>query len=388
MPPYLAGREAETREFVKLLTQEPILQNLILTGLRGLGKTVLLETFKPLALDQGWVWVGTDLSESSSVTEASLSTRLLADISVVTSSVPVKLETIRTAGFVPGTQDIVHALDYATLSSIYNETPGLVVDKLKRLLELLWMIVAGVSKRGIIFAYDEAQNLGDHAQRHEYPLSVLLDVFQSIQRRTIPCMLILTGLPTLFPRLVEARTYTERMFHIISLDRLNERDSAEAIIKPIKDSGCPLELSPQSVQHIYSITRGYPYFIQYVCREAFDIWVLQSESGQRLTDIPLDDIMRKLDYDFFAGRWARATDRQRDLLGVIAQLQNSADEFTVQEIVERSKALLDRPFSSSHVNQMLASLGDSGLVYKNRWGKYSLAVPLLDEFIRRQWPYD
>lgn len=60
MPPHLAGREREHAEFDQLLRQDPVLKNLILTGLRGVGKTVLLETFKPRAVAAGWHWVGTD----------------------------------------------------------------------------------------------------------------------------------------------------------------------------------------------------------------------------------------------------------------------------------------------------------------------------------------
>ena len=71
-PPYLAGRQQETAEFLRLLKQDVILENMVLTGLRGVGKTVLLDTFKPLAMEQGWAWVGTDLSESSSITEERL----------------------------------------------------------------------------------------------------------------------------------------------------------------------------------------------------------------------------------------------------------------------------------------------------------------------------
>ena len=62
MPPYLAGRQGEIDEFRKLLRQEAVLENMVLTGLRGVGKTVLLETLKPIALNSGWLWVGTDLS--------------------------------------------------------------------------------------------------------------------------------------------------------------------------------------------------------------------------------------------------------------------------------------------------------------------------------------
>ena len=95
-------------------------------------------------------------------------------------------------------------------------------------------------------------------------------------------------------------------------------------------------------------------------------------------------LTRKLDADFFAGRWARATDRQRALLSVISRLENCDDEFTVQEVVEKSRRTLDKPFSSSHTNQMLAALAAQGLVFENRHGRYSFAVPLLGRFIRRQ----
>lgn len=87
--------------------------------------------------------------------------------------------------------------------------------------------------------------------------------------------------------------------------------------------------------------------------------------------------------DFFEGRWARLTDRQRDLLTVIARLENSAAEFTVQEIVACAKTH-NQNFSSSHVNQMLNTLFNKGMVFKSRHGKYVLAVPLLDEYIRRR----
>src|SRR4051794_26422416 len=86
MPPYLAGRVHEMDEFRRLLKQKVVLENLVLTGLRGVGKTVLLESFKPMAIQEGWVWVGADLSESASISEASLVTRLLADLATVTST--------------------------------------------------------------------------------------------------------------------------------------------------------------------------------------------------------------------------------------------------------------------------------------------------------------
>ena len=126
MPPYLAGREHEIREFEKLLEQRVILQNLILTGLRGLGKTVLLETFKPMAIRAGWLWAGTDLSESTSISEDSLATRLLTDLSVVTSSIPISVLEHTKVGFTAETEHAVMTLSYPFLKNLYDGTSGLV----------------------------------------------------------------------------------------------------------------------------------------------------------------------------------------------------------------------------------------------------------------------
>ena len=264
------------------------------------------------------------------------------------------------------------------LERIYNSRPGLPSDKLKAVLEVIWSVMESRGERGLVFAYDESQNLSDQALKDEYPLSLLLDVFQSIQKKGVPFLLVLVGLPTLFPKLVEARTYTERMFRVIFLDSLSEADSRDAILRPIDDASCPVKLTEESIQMIVNITGGYPYFIQFVCREVYDAFV------QGITEVPLDSITRKLDSDFFAGRWARATDRQRDLLVVVSCLDHSNAEFTVQEVVAKSKDILEKPFSPSHVNQMLVALATAGLIYKNRHGKYSFAVPLLGRFIRRQ----
>lgn len=386
MPPYLAGREEETKEFRKLIEQETILKNLVLTGLRGLGKTVLLETFKPMAMEAGWLWAGTDLSESTSISEENLAIRLLTDLSVVLSSlVTRKLEKQDGIGFASEKVQVDITLNYASLKAKFDATPGLVLDKLKGVLEGIWPFVEANNRRGIVFAYDEAQNLADHASKDQYPLSLLLDLFQSLQRKGYRFMLALTGLPTLFPKLVEARTFAERMFTIVFLNPLNEKETSDAIRKPIQKEGCPISISTESVRDIWGITRGYPYFIQYVCREVFDVWVQAVDAGQKPPGVPLNDIMRKLDTDFFSGRWAKATDRQRQLLAVIAELPDCDSEFTVQEIVETpANAHAEKPFSSSHINQMLVSLADAGLIYKNRYGKYSFAVPLLPDFIKRQ----
>lgn len=366
-----------------MLEQRPILTNLVLTGLRGVGKTVLLETFKPIAISQGWLWAGTDLSESASVSEESIALRILADLAPLVANVVVAETEQRSIGFAPNKETVPLRLDFSLLKRVYDRTPGLVSDKLKVVLELVWASLKQTNVRGVVLAYDEAQNLGDQADRHQYPLSLLLDVFQSIQKRELPFMLVLTGLPTLFAKLVEARTFAERMFHVTVLRRLNDAESRDAILKPIQQQGCPVRFSEPAVVEIVRHSGGYPYFIQFLCREMFDSYLQQKASGTINPTVTVQQTVRKLDSDFFAGRWNRVTDRQRELLAVVAVLPNCDDEFTVQEIVEQSKKL-PKPFGASHVNQILGKLAENGLVYKNRHGRYSFAVPLLGDFIRQQ----
>lgn len=160
-PPYLAGREEEKKKFLKFLEQDVIMENMILTGLRGTGKTVLLDSFKPLAIADGWKWCGTDLSESASISEDNIVKRLLADLSVVTSSIAVGKEEFRRVGFVDNTESVELKLNYGTLLQAYEQTPGLVSDKLKFVLELAWGFLKKSGAKGLVFAYDEAQKLSD-----------------------------------------------------------------------------------------------------------------------------------------------------------------------------------------------------------------------------------
>ncbi len=405
VPPYLAGRKKEAQEFTNLLRQDTVLENMILTGLRGVGKTVLLESFKPIALQHKWAWAGTDLSESASISEDNLAIRLLTDIAVITSTIIIGRSEKAPLGFErqPDVQE--YRLDYHTLKHLYETSPGLVADKLKFVLEFAWEHFRHTGRKGIVFVYDEAQNLADHKKDKQYPLSVLLDVFQTLQRKGIPFMLLLTGLPTLFPKLVDTRTYSERMFHVVMLHRLTKEESREAILRPLKNN--KIAFGTEVVDAIIKYSGGYPYFIQFLCREIYDalvdahklqlvtrnpntaqpiafIQIMLKADPNNPQWVPFTAIIQKLDTDFFSGRWAKATDRQRELLMVIAALEHSNEEFTVQEIVQRSQQLTEHPFSGSQVNQMLSSLSNAGLVYKNRHGKYSFAVPLFADFIKRQ----
>ena len=167
------------------------------------------------------------------------------------------------------------------------------------------------------------------------------------------------------------------------LSRLEDADAREAIIKPIELTQSPLSFSKPTIEKILKNSNGYPYFIQFICKEVFDAWIAKMSYGE-IPSVQMQAIVAKLDQDFFAPRWARATDRQQDFMKVVATLENSDEEFSVQEIVGASRTTLQKGFTPSHATQILQALAEKGLMYKSRRGGYSFAVPLLSQFIRRQ----
>ncbi|MEK7124469.1 MAG: ATP-binding protein, partial [Patescibacteria group bacterium] len=331
---------------------------------------------KPLTVKKRWLWTGTDFSESASVSENSLAIRVLTDLALITSNISAARPPQNRRSF--GIDDEIKHLDFDFLLNIYTSTPGLTSDKLKGVFEKIWPYIKEQGYVGVVFAYDEAQILDDHAKEKEYPLSVLLEVFQSIQKKEIPFLLVLTGLPTLQPHLIEARTYSERLFHVLILDKLSQKESEEAILKPIYNH--PLKFDDNSVKLIVETSGGYPYFIQFICKEVYDIFFQKIDSGEK-PFVPIATIIQKLDNDFFAGRWTKTSDRQKELIMVIVTLKK--DEFGVQEIAKQSEKILKNPFKESWINQMLATLIEAGLIYKGKRGSYSFAVPLFEKYILR-----
>lgn len=219
-PPDPAGRGREIEQFEKLLEQDDvILQNPLLTGPGGAGKTALMETFRTCARRRGWVWVGTDLAAAAGLTEERLAARLLADLAVATSGWTVTAERTSGMGFAPRFEEREIRATRGVLREIFNGTPGLMQDKLKKVVALAGQWAREQGFRGIVFGCAGAQTLCDQDLAEEFPLALLLSVFQSVQRAGIPAMLLLAGLPELPLKLAEVRTFSERMFRVIPLTR-------------------------------------------------------------------------------------------------------------------------------------------------------------------------
>ena len=92
-------------------------------------------------------------------------------------------------------------MHYTFLIQYFDSQPGLNADKLKATLELIWKAVQDTGKEGVVLAYDEAQVVQDRKDKDQFPLAMLLETFQSLQRKSCRFLLLLTGLPTLFPQI-------------------------------------------------------------------------------------------------------------------------------------------------------------------------------------------
>ena len=382
-PPVLAGRGREQAHFRRLLRQDFSTENILITGLRGFGKTVLLDDLRLMAEQEGWLWVGNDLSESSALSEERLALRILTDVANA-------LSKVLSASSRPG-QTSHHAQPpeadpdtFQALKAKYESSPGLPSDKLKTVLSRLGSVLAKADTRGIALAYDEAQCLCDRAERDEYPMSMLVETISSLQKNegVTPCLLILSGLPQLFDALTSARTYTERMFHVMQLERLSRRDTATALATPLKDLMPPLNCSEQLLAKTVNLSGGYPYLIQFFGKELVDA-ILRNGGYLDADEFPSPDVMDRLDSGLFAARWNRTTDKQRSWLKLIATREKGQfNDFSAQEILETDENI--NGFDNSQANQLMLALCDRGLLYRTRHGRYAFTVPMSEIMILRR----
>ncbi|MCL2713612.1 MAG: ATP-binding protein [Alphaproteobacteria bacterium] len=382
-PIFLAGRVDEQRAFArvldkllnKALEERSWTGNILITGEAGIGKTALLAEFRRLVLEHQFLWIGSAWTEAAAVAEKDVAERLMVDLAVALAPIVCSGGDEVRAG--------VSVLD--DLHRIYNAEPGFASDRLKAVLGQVAEIISRAGRRGIVVAFDDAQNLADSTERQQFPLSLVCDVLANLQRRDPGCrfLLIMAGRPALPALLRDARNSTESMFQSLTLHRLTESETRDAIQETMARSGSTLTFPETVVACITEESKGHPFLIQYICRETFDAWLGTIGAGA-VPFVPMREIAAKLDLDFFAPQWNRATGRQQIFLQVIATLEHAEGGFSLQDITSASHNLLRRPFTPSHAIQMLGHLTGKGLIHRNGRGAYCFAVPQLTGFIRRQ----
>lgn len=377
---FLAGRDKPLRRFERTLQAAPELPaNIKLTGLRGVGKTVLLKEFDQRAVDLGWltsrVQVEPRHNQSDSLTSlvisqaerAILQASRSARVRAAVAGVVTKARGLVTASY----EDIKFALDGSA-------------EHTASMAEALYDAATAADasgREGYILMLDEAQVLRDDRNpAGDHPLSLLIATVNSLQDAGLPIGLVLCGLPTLKANLLKARTYTERMFRGEEISRLtgppDGSDAIEAFVKPLEGTG--VSADPSLIERVVEEVEGYPYFIQ--------IW--GAELWDAATDADLDvfddalldqvepDIYDRLDSDFYSTRVDSLTPAEQDLLMATAK----CDYPPLRTATIRNHS----PKTDSNVNVLMGRLSDQGVVYRIQKGVYEYTAPKFHDYLRRR----
>ncbi len=370
MPPYLAGRADEILWFERSLTSALSLpQNLVLSGIRGTGKTVLLRKFEEICTKKKWLFVRREFNNKLNQ-EGEFLNAILTDVIAKTKGISLTKKLKKPLiGFGRGYKEDIEGDFISVLAQKYKGPLG---DRLEDILKDTHEAIIEAGYNGLVFLYDEFHFVEDAKIADNFPLSLLLESFSHVQQEGFRYYLVLSGLPQLFPNLVKAKTYAERMFTVKGIENISKEASQKAIMLPLKNSD--INFTNELTEALVEETQGYPYFLQF-----YPYHLIQNIPKKKigLKDFkemyPL--LLKELDESFFAGRFNRASDNEQKILLSMARL---SPEIRFSEL--REKAKIDK----NYLNQILISLMEKGLIFRVGRGKYRFTLPLLEKFLLRK----
>lgn len=380
-PAYLAGRDASIRRFRSVLRAAPEQPaNMRLTGLRGVGKTVLLGEFQRVAETDGWAAASLELQPAYNQSET-LATALARVAEGVREGLS-RIERIKKAVGTTARKGGTLGLTWGEFSVTYTpQTEAEREDLTRALFEVIEMAVEK-GRKGFVLLLDEAQVVRDRDREGEHPLSLLISSVVALQRRELPLGLVLCGLPTLTGNLLRARSYTERMFRGDEIGSLETADARDAFSQPLKataeNGDVTVHADDDLVQKVIEEVEGYPYFIQLWGAELWDAAEIAETNrlSLKLLDAARQDIYRRLDFDFYEPRLSTLTPAEQDLL-----LSSAACDYpplTVSNLNETSDK------SAKNVNVLLGRLVESGVLYRIRKGQYEYTAPKFRDYLVRR----
>lgn len=377
-PLHLAGRDQPMRRFAAMLRAAPEQPaNMRLTGLRGVGKTVLLGEFQAIAERSDWASAVLEFQPGHNREDSMVSTLLsIAHDSKLRLSRIERIKkavggAVRNAGTL-GVGWNEFQVTYDPMAEQQRE------DITKALFEVVEMAVEN-GRNGFVLLLDEAQVVRDETKRMgEHPLSLLISSIVALQRREIPLGLVLCGLPTLTGNLLKARSNTERMFRGEEIASLEEADAREAFEQPIAESGADVSAEPDLVSRVIDEVEGYPYFIQLWGAELWDAAEIAGVDHltTELLDAARPDIYRRLDLDFYNPRVETLTPAEQDVL-----LGTADSEYPPLVVAKLNDAINKTP---ANVNVLLGRLVDAGVLYRLRKGEYDYTAPRFRDYLLRR----
>ena len=375
-PPELAGRDAILEQAHVLLgrvrAKRPE-KSLLLTGLRGVGKTVLLNEIERMAREGSYRTILVEAHEGKSLAVLLMPhlRRLLFELDrLAGAGNKVKRGLAVLKSFVGAIKVSVGEIDIGI--DIEPEQGAADSGDLEVDLPGLFTAVAeAAEERGVAVAIliDEIQYFSTTE------LSALIMAMHKMQQRQLPLVLIGAGLPILPGLAGESKSYAERLFAFPDVGPLAELDAAKALREPIEAAGESIE--PNAVTEIFQLTKGYPYFLQ---EWGYQAWNHTASSPITFQDVSgtSDVVVKRLDENFFRVRFDRLTPREKQYLRAMAEL--GAGPCRTGDIADLLKAKI------TTLGPVRASLIKKGMVFSPSHGEMAFTVPLFDEFMRRAMP--
>jgi hypothetical protein len=375
-PPELAGR-AELRETVRIALERVRLglptKSILMVGLRGVGKTVLLDRMRDDAEASGIQTVRIEAPESRSL-PALLAPQLRQALLRMSRNAAAKALAERAlralAGFAGALKikydDIEVGLDF-------DPEPGLADngDLEHDLQALMETVGAAAQKAGtaLVLFIDELQYV------EEEQLAALITALHRAAQRRLPIVLVGAGLPQLRGQMGRAKSYAERLFDFPEIGALTTEAARTAIAKPAHDQGVAFD--EDALKSIVQETRGYPYFLQEWGKHA---WDTADASPITFDDVQLGSkaAVAALDESFFRVRFDRLTPLEKKYLRAMAEL--GPGPHRSGDIAEK----LGRKVTSLGPtrNQLISK----GMIWSPNHGDTAFTVPLFDEFMHRIMP--
>lgn len=374
-PAALVGRDEQRTSWTTALARVAAgrgERSMVLYGLRGVGKTVLLVDLQTTAEDAGWIVGYAEAGAGKSLRE------MLADalqLPLADLARPSAGQKIRTAlkTFLSFNASVTSEGTWAFGLDLDGDAGGgadsgaLDLD----LSKVVRDVAAAAADEGVGLALliDEAQDLSVEE------LTALCSIAHMVSQRGWPVLIALAGLPSLPVQLAEAKSYAERLFSYHPVRELAGHDARAAIVEPALEQ--KVSWDDDAVMHVVDTTGGYPYFLQEYGQSA---WEQADPAGDTINFANAQAggliALRDLDNGFFRVRWERATPKEREYLQAMA-VEGDAGSSSG----EVAKRLGKKPTA---LGPTRANLISKGLVYAPEHGKIAFTVPRMADFINRQ----
>jgi hypothetical protein len=372
-PPALTGRDQEIQAYeilIDRLKNGVAGQSMIITGLRGVGKTVLLNTFEDITIDRDWIAVQREFDERTSLPAvvARSARRILNDLKPGKRMAEIVREVWGNLGTFSLKDPNGFELTYTPSGKTSADALGEDFTDL-----LLAVGEAAVSKgRGVSFLFDEVQ----FVPADEFgPFVVGL---HRLNQKSLPVTCVAVGLPSLPGLVGEAKSYAERLFEYPRIDRLPKADAIAALADPARSREVVFE--DAALDYVFKQTEGYPYFLQQYGKY---IWDVATDGRITRADavVGAREAQERLDDGFFLVRFERASATERKFLHAMARCDGPP--YAIADVTHELGKTDQRSISVQR-----NALIKKGLIYAPRHGTVDYTVPRFADYLARRGDAD